>query len=113
MKSSPRTTYRRKPMHITCSVCEKSFNRKDNFMRHYRTHTGEHPHPCPHPKCDKGFTRSDQLLRHLNSKHPEQSWRPSSPHSDCGSASSEDSLLTVINHHNVDFVGAFSSSHKK
>ncbi|KAK9762195.1 hypothetical protein K7432_012311 [Basidiobolus ranarum] len=99
MKAATRTTYRRKPIQITCSVCQKSFNRKDNYMRHFRTHTGEYPHPCPHFNCGKGFTRSDQLLRHLNSKHSESSPRNGSPDSDCGSATSEDSLQTVTDQH--------------
>ncbi|ORY07433.1 hypothetical protein K493DRAFT_310176 [Basidiobolus meristosporus CBS 931.73] len=96
--TATRTTYRRKPIQITCSVCQKSFNRKDNYMRHFRTHTGEYPHPCPHTNCGKGFTRSDQLLRHLNSKHAELAPRTGSPESDCGSATSEDSLQTVADH---------------
>ncbi|ORX94306.1 hypothetical protein K493DRAFT_315555 [Basidiobolus meristosporus CBS 931.73] len=103
MKTPTRSTYRRKPIHITCTVCRKSFNRKDNFMRHFRNHSGEFPHPCPHTDCGKGFTRRDQLLRHLNSKHCDQLGRQSSPHSDCGSASSEDSLLTLNDHPSMAF----------
>ncbi|KAK9687764.1 hypothetical protein K7432_014662 [Basidiobolus ranarum] len=71
MSTTTRASLRRKSIYITCFICQKTFNRKDNFIRHFRTHTGEHPHPCPHTHCGQGFTRSDQLLRHLNSKHPE------------------------------------------
>ncbi|ORX94305.1 hypothetical protein K493DRAFT_173095, partial [Basidiobolus meristosporus CBS 931.73] len=52
-----------------CIACCKSFNRKDNYLRHFRTHIGDFPHPCPYERCDQGFTRSDQLARHFASKH--------------------------------------------
>ncbi|KAK9762193.1 hypothetical protein K7432_012309 [Basidiobolus ranarum] len=95
MKISSRTNnYRRKPVTINCSLCEKTFNRKDNYLRHYRSHTGDLPHMCPHSSCKKGFTRSDQLVRHIASKHNDTHYRNESPDSS-SSAYSDDSLQTV------------------
>ncbi|ORX64316.1 hypothetical protein K493DRAFT_202159 [Basidiobolus meristosporus CBS 931.73] len=92
--ATPNSASRRKSITINCSLCTKTFNRKDNFLRHFRSHTGELPHQCPHPNCKKGFTRSDQLVRHIASKHNETLMRNGSPDSFTSSCS-EDSLQTV------------------
>ncbi|KAK9687387.1 hypothetical protein K7432_014815 [Basidiobolus ranarum] len=96
MKTTTRVTYRRKPIHITCPHCQKSFNRKDNYIRHVRTHSGEYPHRCPHSNCAKGFTRSDSLVRHLSLNHSKVDQTNNFSDSDCRSATFENSHQTVM-----------------
>uniref|UniRef100_A0A2D4N6B9 C2H2-type domain-containing protein n=1 Tax=Micrurus spixii TaxID=129469 RepID=A0A2D4N6B9_9SAUR len=38
---------------ILCSLCEKHFRRRSNFMNHERIHTEENPERCP--ACGKSF----------------------------------------------------------
>ncbi|KAK9762194.1 hypothetical protein K7432_012310 [Basidiobolus ranarum] len=85
--------YQRKAANIACKICCKSFNRKDNYTRHYRAHTGDFLHVCLYSDCHKGFTRSDQLTRHITSKH-----RIGTPDSDCNSIVSDDSIATISDH---------------
>ncbi|GBM98376.1 Zinc finger protein with KRAB and SCAN domains 3 [Araneus ventricosus] len=47
---------------FVCPRCGKGFGRKNNLVRHYRTHTGEKPFACD--KCEKGFGRKDHLVIH-------------------------------------------------
>ncbi|KAK9693623.1 hypothetical protein K7432_013829 [Basidiobolus ranarum] len=107
MKISLRNDNRRKSASIICSVCAKTFNRKDNYLRHFRSHTGELPHLCPHQSCTKGFTRSDQLIRHVASKHHADCARIGTPESYLSdSTCSEDSIQTI---HSPDYYPEVSS----
>ncbi|GBN90012.1 Histone-lysine N-methyltransferase PRDM9 [Araneus ventricosus] len=45
-----------------CDVCEKGFSQKGDLVKHYRTHTDENPFFCD--VCKKGFTRKGDLVRH-------------------------------------------------
>ncbi|XP_070814171.1 zinc finger protein ZFP2-like [Chaetodon trifascialis] len=48
---------------FSCSVCEKTFQWRANFMRHMRVHTGEKPFSCS--VCGKGFTQKDHQKQHM------------------------------------------------
>ncbi|KAL5529018.1 hypothetical protein ACEPAG_4992 [Sanghuangporus baumii] len=48
-----------------CDLCEKSFRRKSDMLRHMRIHTGDKPFLCPHQKCGKTFIQRSALHVHL------------------------------------------------
>lgn len=52
-----------------CAFCQKGFNHKGNFMKHYRTHTGEKPFQCT--KCPYKATQKAHLTTHMLGKHRE------------------------------------------
>ncbi|XP_063864180.1 longitudinals lacking protein, isoforms H/M/V-like isoform X10 [Scylla paramamosain] len=52
-----------------CAFCQKGFNHKGNFMKHYRTHTGEKPFQCP--KCPYKATQKAHLTTHMVGRHGE------------------------------------------
>ncbi|XP_050686871.1 longitudinals lacking protein, isoforms H/M/V-like isoform X10 [Eriocheir sinensis] len=52
-----------------CAFCQKGFNHKGNFMKHYRTHTGEKPFQCP--KCPYKATQKAHLTTHMFGRHRE------------------------------------------
>ncbi|KAK4324198.1 hypothetical protein Pmani_005200 [Petrolisthes manimaculis] len=54
---------------FVCTVCQKPFNHKGNFLKHYRTHTGEKPFQCP--KCPYKATQKAHLTSHMLGKHGE------------------------------------------
>ncbi|XP_069489832.1 zinc finger protein 398-like isoform X2 [Ambystoma mexicanum] len=70
------TSFHMKPEHSTnthqrpllgerqypCTVCEKSFLRKQHLLQHERIHTGERPYQCT--KCDKRFSLKGNLNKH-------------------------------------------------
>ncbi|XP_050722783.1 protein bric-a-brac 2-like isoform X7 [Eriocheir sinensis] len=53
---------------FTCSFCHKTFDHKNNFRKHVRTHTGEKPYMCSY--CAYCSGRSDLLRLHLLKRHP-------------------------------------------
>ncbi|XP_071515049.1 uncharacterized protein [Panulirus ornatus] len=52
-----------------CAVCQKAFNHRGNFMKHYRTHTGEKPFQCT--KCPYKATQKAHLTTHMLGRHGE------------------------------------------
>ncbi|KAK0732436.1 hypothetical protein B0T21DRAFT_349443 [Apiosordaria backusii] len=46
-----------------CSVCFKTYKRREHLQRHRGTHTSERPHRCI--LCNAAFQRTDVLKRHL------------------------------------------------
>ncbi|PVI07637.1 C2H2 domain-containing protein [Periconia macrospinosa] len=55
------TTKKTKTDH-TCTICGKSFTRKQIMVDHIRSHRGERPHECE--ECGKAFTRKNDKTRH-------------------------------------------------
>ncbi|XP_065442646.1 zinc finger protein 777-like isoform X1 [Chrysemys picta bellii] len=45
-----------------CPECGKCFSRREHFVQHQRTHTGERSYVCP--ECGKGFTQQSNLTNH-------------------------------------------------
>lgn len=54
----------------TCDECTYQTFRKDDFDRHYKQHTGERTHPCPH--CPKKFIQKVSLKEHILGKHEDK-----------------------------------------
>ncbi|GFG12218.1 C2H2 type zinc finger domain protein [Aspergillus udagawae] len=46
-----------------CSVCFKSYKRREHLQRHRNSHSTDRPHRCP--ACPSTFQRADVLRRHL------------------------------------------------
>jgi len=62
--------YHRHPNKYKCSVCQKTFHRKDFLMKHEKTHTDEREFPCK--QCDKRFKTRSSLSGHVNGSHNEK-----------------------------------------
>lgn len=52
---------------VTCPTCYKPFISRSNLERHIRLHTGHRPHLCT--VCPKSFTRRDHLASHTARQH--------------------------------------------
>ncbi|XP_045613961.1 protein abrupt isoform X6 [Procambarus clarkii] len=62
-----------------CMVCFKIFPKKDNLVKHQRTHTGERPYSCPY--CDFRGSQKSTVNRHIHSKHAAHGhWPVTAPH---------------------------------
>ncbi|KAA0186573.1 hypothetical protein HAZT_HAZT004258, partial [Hyalella azteca] len=48
-----------------CVLCSYTAPTSSRILDHIKTHTGEKPFICPHPKCTKTFTRKFSLHAHL------------------------------------------------
>jgi len=46
-----------------CQYCAKTFTRKEHMVNHVRKHTGETPHRCD--ICKKSFTRKEHFMNHV------------------------------------------------
>ena len=46
-----------------CSLCDKSFSKKQHLIRHMLTHTGKKPYKCS--QCDKTFRVNRKLKTHM------------------------------------------------
>lgn len=64
---------------LTCRECGSSFQRREHYQRHLRTHTKEKPFTCS--VCGSSFGRIDSLARHHSSNHADGALRtiPSKP----------------------------------
>ncbi|XP_038658135.1 zinc finger and BTB domain-containing protein 20-like isoform X1 [Scyliorhinus canicula] len=46
-----------------CTLCNKSFTAKQNYVKHMFVHTGEKPHQCS--ICWRSFSLKDYLIKHM------------------------------------------------
>ncbi|KAL4878937.1 fungal-specific transcription factor domain-containing protein [Aspergillus karnatakaensis] len=52
---------------LYCHTCNTSFQRREHYQRHIRTHTKERPFSCT--DCGQSFSRVDSLARHYGTVH--------------------------------------------
>ena len=52
---------------FACLMCKKSFNQKNALQIHMKKHTGERPHVCPH--CEYAFSQKGNLKTHIMRSH--------------------------------------------
>jgi len=53
---------------VPCPYCGRLFHHKHDFLKHFRTHTGEKPFACAH--CPYRSTEGSTMRRHNRFKHP-------------------------------------------
>ncbi|GFF68890.1 hypothetical protein IFM62136_07426 [Aspergillus lentulus] len=64
----------RKLLDMRCTTCQTSFNRREHYERHLRSHTEEKPFSCFY--CQQIFSRGDSLARHYTSVHQTDTGKP-------------------------------------
>ncbi|EAW19672.1 C2H2 type zinc finger domain protein [Aspergillus fischeri NRRL 181] len=64
----------RKLLDMRCTTCQTSFNRREHYQRHLRSHTEEKPFSCVY--CQQIFSRGDSLARHYTSVHQTDTGKP-------------------------------------
>jgi hypothetical protein len=80
-----------RPFQCDWQSCTKSFNRKSDLQRHYRTHTNERPYACSIPGCGKRFIQRSALTVHIRTHTGEKPH--SCQHIDCDKRFSDSSSL--------------------
>ncbi|KAJ8705103.1 hypothetical protein PYW08_012423 [Mythimna loreyi] len=69
----PYTRIRRGVALYKCDICQHSFYKKENLMKHIRTHTGEKPYKCE--QCQRSFSQKGNLTNHNRSHTGEKPYK--------------------------------------
>lgn len=72
------------PEQVACTVCQKTFKRRDYLKQHMKTHAPQRDvYRCPREGCGRSYTTVFNLQSHILSFHEEQ--RPFvCQHTGCG-----------------------------